>query len=606
MSQQQALANTWRPRRFEDFVGQTHVVKALVNSLTEERLHHAYLFTGTRGVGKTTLARILAKCLNCEQGISAAPCESCDSCIAITTGKFIDLLEIDAASRTKVEDIRELLDNVQYAPNQGRFKIYLIDEVHMLSGHSFNALLKTLEEPPPYVKFLLATTDPQKLPPTVLSRCLQFHLKCLPVQAIHDRMAEICNAEKINADALALTALAQAANGSLRDGLSLLEQAIAFGGGELSTVGVSELLGTVAPEHVCAIVDALIASDGTALLNTCDSLAELGADVEQVTAQLLSAMHDIALKQAVADYQPPNSLLSAEQLQHYSQHLHAETLQLYYQMLLQGQQDIPLAPTPQSGFAMLLVRLLAYQPITHSLQEIFADVCDPKAVAAPASVAPPAASKVSAPTPSAAQPKTAPEAEPTAAVEQTTTVPTPSLDTTAPQPQPPAEPSPPPATETTAPAQAAPLAQDTQTPQPQKPTASTIQDTQQWSTLITQLPITGMGRALLNHCAFVSHTGNTITLKLQKNHSSMLNPKQQERIKQVLGEHFSQPIQLDIIVESDVADTPAHQAETEQNARQAAAQDALEKDPQIQQLKQQFDAELVPGSIDAVSCGKIN
>ncbi|MDF1653656.1 MAG: DNA polymerase III subunit gamma/tau [Coxiellaceae bacterium] len=355
---QLALARKWRPRQFKDLVGQKHVVTALVNALTHQKLHHAYLLTGTRGVGKTTIARIFAKCLNCEQGVSAAPCGQCPTCEEIDSGRFVDLFEIDAASRTKVEDTRELLDNVQYAPSKGRYKVYLIDEVHMLSGHSFNALLKTLEEPPEHVKFILATTDPEKLPATVLSRCLQFHLLALLPEQISTHLKLICQHENIPAEEQALMLLAQSANGSLRDALSLLDQAIAFGNLSIETDGVRNMLGTIDPSHLYDLLDALHQHDGNRLYEICHSLVSLGSDFSHVLADLVTLLHQInVLQLAPGAITEPNARMVK-----LSQQLNAEDLQLFYQIGLVGQRDMALAPSPRVGFEMTMMRMLAFYP----------------------------------------------------------------------------------------------------------------------------------------------------------------------------------------------------------------------------------------------------
>ncbi|MGA1640678.1 MAG: DNA polymerase III subunit gamma/tau, partial [Steroidobacteraceae bacterium] len=329
------LARKWRPRRFEEMVGQEHVLRALINALDSGRVHHAFLFTGTRGVGKTTIARILAKSLNCDVGVSSRPCGTCSACTEIDEGRFVDLIEVDAASRTKVDDTRELLDNVQYAPTRGRYKVYLIDEVHMLSNHSFNALLKTLEEPPPHVKFLLATTDPQKLPVTVLSRCLQFNLKRLPVGLIADRLTHIVEQEGIAHDATALRLLARAADGSMRDGLSLLDQMLAFGGGEARETDARSMLGTVDRDFVTGIVDALADHDGARLIGCVGRMDEMGADYEAALAELASLLQRIALQQAVPDL-PADELWDAERVGEFAARAGAEDLQLWYQMAILG------------------------------------------------------------------------------------------------------------------------------------------------------------------------------------------------------------------------------------------------------------------------------
>ena len=356
-----ALARKYRPKTFAELVGQEHVRRALVNALASGRVHHAFLFTGTRGVGKTTIARILAKCLNCETGVTAEPCGVCASCREIDAGRFPDLIEVDAASRTKVDDTRELLDNVQYAPARGRYKVYLIDEVHMLSAHSFNALLKTLEEPPPHVKFLLATTDPQKLPVTVLSRCLQFNLKRLPSADIAAHLRTILSAEGVTFDAAAVTLLAHAADGSLRDALSLLDQLIAFGGGRAGEAEARAMLGTVARDHVVRIVEHLARAEGAELLRCAQSLEEFAPDYAQVLDALAGLLVRIGLRQAVVGYEG-DELYAPEVLERLAAALSPEDVQLYYQTAIIGRRDLPLAPAPESGFAMTLLRMLAFRP----------------------------------------------------------------------------------------------------------------------------------------------------------------------------------------------------------------------------------------------------
>lgn len=357
----QVLARKWRPRSFADMVGQAHVVRALSNALDQDRLHHAYLFTGTRGVGKTTLARILAKALNCEAGVGSTPCCQCPSCREIDEGRFVDLLEVDAASRTRVDQTRDLLDNVPFAPVKGRFKVYLIDEVHMFSTSSFNALLKTLEEPPPHVKFLLATTDPQKVPVTVLSRCLQFNLKRLVPEEIATQLAHILTVEAVPFEAPALALLARAADGSMRDGLSLLDQAIAFGGGRVGAEDIRAMLGTVGRDMSLRLLQALAARDGAALLAEVARIHELAPDFGGVLQEVLALLHRLALFQQV-----PATLAvddpEREALMALGRNLSPEDVQLYYQIALLGQADLPLAPDPRTGMEMVLLRMLAFRP----------------------------------------------------------------------------------------------------------------------------------------------------------------------------------------------------------------------------------------------------
>nr|WP_319527638.1 DNA polymerase III subunit gamma/tau [Pseudomonas laurentiana] len=357
----QVLARKWRPRSFREMVGQTHVLKALINALDNQRLHHAYLFTGTRGVGKTTIARIIAKCVNCETGITSTPCGTCSVCREIDEGRFVDLIEIDAASRTKVEDTRELLDNVQYAPSRGRFKVYLIDEVHMLSSHSFNALLKTLEEPPPYVKFILATTDPQKLPATILSRCLQFSLKNMTPERVVEHLSHVLSVENVPFEDDALWLLGRAADGSMRDAMSLTDQAIAFGEGKVLAADVRAMLGTLDHGQVYGVLQALLEGDARALLEAVRQLAEQGPDWSGVLAEMLNVLHRVAIAQALPEA-VDNGQGDRERVLALAQALPAEDVQFYYQIGLIGRRDLPLAPDPRSGFEMVLLRMLAFRP----------------------------------------------------------------------------------------------------------------------------------------------------------------------------------------------------------------------------------------------------
>jgi DNA polymerase-3 subunit gamma/tau len=359
----QALARKWRPKRFDELVGQEHVVQALANALGAQRLHHAYLFTGTRGVGKTTLARILAKAFNCERGVSATPCGTCGACSGIDAGRFVDLLEVDAASNTQVDKMRELLENALYAPTAGRYKVYVIDEVHQLSGHSFNAMLKTLEEPPEHVKFVLATTDPQKVPVTVLSRCLQFNLRQIPAPQIRSRLASILEQENVGYEAQALVALAHAARGSLRDALSLLDQAIAHGGGTVTQQSVAAMLGLVGREHLHRILDALLRRDGPAMMAEADAMAAHGLAFEQALQELASLLHRIALVQIVPGAVTADEAdADAADVARLAHAFSAQDVQLYYQIANQGRAEIVLAPDEYAGFTMTLLRMLAFAP----------------------------------------------------------------------------------------------------------------------------------------------------------------------------------------------------------------------------------------------------
>ncbi|EHG4037310.1 DNA polymerase III subunit gamma/tau [Salmonella enterica] len=361
----QVLAREWRPQTFADVVGQEHVLTALANGLSLGRIHHAYLFSGTRGVGKTSIARLLAKGLNCETGITATPCGVCDNCREIEQGRFVDLIEIDAASRTKVEDTRDLLDNVQYAPARGRFKVYLIDEVHMLSRHSFNALLKTLEEPPAHVKFLLATTDPQKLPVTILSRCLQFHLKALDVEQIRHQLEHILNEEHIAHEPRALQLLSRAADGSLRDALSLTDQAIASGDGQVSTQAVSAMLGTLDDDQALSLVEAVVDANGERVMSLINEAAARGIEWEALLVEMLSLLHRIAMVQLSPAALGSDMAAIEQRMRELARTVPPGDLQLYYQTLLIGRKELPWAPDRRMGVEMTLLRALAFHPRMH-------------------------------------------------------------------------------------------------------------------------------------------------------------------------------------------------------------------------------------------------
>ena len=394
----QVLARRWRPKTFSELVGQEHVVRALSNALDNDRLHHAYLFTGTRGVGKTTIARILSKSLNCETGVGSQPCGECSVCREVDEGRFVDLIEVDAASKTGVDDTRELLDNVPYAPVRGRYKVYLIDEVHMFSNHSFNALLKTLEEPPPHVKFLLATTDPQKVPVTVLSRCLQFGLNRLPIEQIEKQFEHILGAENIQADKEALYLIARAADGSMRDGLSLLDQAIAFGGGTVQLEPVRDMLGVVAADELPKMLADVHAGDGHAVVQSIQALAQAAPDFSALLKDLLTLLHRLSLLKHAPDAWQ-SGWGDASTLQSLADQLTPEDIQLYYQIGLVGQRDITLAPDMQSGFEMVLLRMMAFRPGAVS------EATTPKAAPVKKPAAPQAAKPEPAPAPQAAATK---------------------------------------------------------------------------------------------------------------------------------------------------------------------------------------------------------
>jgi DNA polymerase-3 subunit gamma/tau len=555
----QVLARKWRPRSFPQMVGQEHVLRALINALDNDRLHHAFLFTGTRGVGKTTVARILAKSLNCEQGVSSSPCGECSACREIDEGRFVDLIEVDAASRTKVEDTRELLENVQYAPTRGRYKVYLIDEVHMLSGHSFNALLKTLEEPPPHVKFLLATTDPQKLPVTILSRCLQFNLKRLPLELIRDHLSHILAEEGVSAEASALNELARAADGSMRDALSLLDQAIAYGGGQVDLVEVREMLGSIDRNRVFGLLQSLAAGDAEGLMAGVAQLAEQSPDFAGVLEELNSLLHRLALAQQVPAALD-DSLGDRDELLALAGALSPEQVQLYYQIGIIGRRDLPLAPEPRSGFEMVLLRMLAFQPGS----------------AGGKAPVPPAQTRRVAATPAEAGASAASEQAPVEAGD--------AAIAPAAQAQGVAEPRPAPATE--APAEVGPL------------TAPTPLDgADAWATLVAKLPLTGMTRQLAEHTALVSHEGERVELAMDSGFESLYNPKWEEGLQQALEMYYGHTIRLHISSDAVQGATPQQLREGQQAARQQEAEQAIGSDPALQTILEHFDGEVEPGSV---------
>lgn len=406
----QVLARKWRPKRFQEMVGQEHVLKALVNALDDDRLHHAYLFTGTRGVGKTSIARLFAKSLNCETGVSSSPCGECSACREIAEGRFVDLIEVDAASRTKVEDTRELLENVQYAPTHGRYKVYLIDEVHMLSTHSFNALLKTLEEPPPHVKFLLATTDPQKLPVTILSRCLQFNLKNMIPERIVDHLKFVLGEEAVPYEEPALWLLARSADGSMRDAMSLTDQAIAFGAGEINEADARAMLGTIDQRLVYRMLECLVEQDAQGLLDAVRDLAQFSPDYNIVLGDLISLLHRIAVGQALPSA-VDNSMGDKDQVQALAGRLRAEDLQLFYQIALMGRKDLPFVPDAREGLEMVLLRMLAFRPAGSAPTGQPAKLNSAASTTPPAESVQPAAAPV-APAPAPVAPVVATKPEP--------------------------------------------------------------------------------------------------------------------------------------------------------------------------------------------------
>jgi len=543
----QVLARKWRPKTFGEMVGQEHVLRALVNALDNDRLHHAYLFTGTRGVGKTTLARILARCLNCEAGVSSQPCGECSSCLEITEGRSVDLLEVDAASRTKVEDTRDLLDNVQYAPTRSRYKIYLVDEVHMLSTSSFNALLKTLEEPPPHVKFLLATTDPQKLPATVLSRCLQFNLKHMPPEQIVGHLARVLGEEGVDYEEPALWLLGRAAAGSMRDALSLTDQAIAFGSGKLEEADVRTMLGSVDLGHVYELLEAVAADDHAAVLAAIARMAEYAPDFEGALDELLSLIHRVATAQAVPDA-IDNSWGDAERVAGLARGITAEDAQLFYQIALTGKRDIALAPEPRRGFEMILLRMMAFRPAA-----VIDDNLD------------------------AGQLVPAPSRQ-DGAGEGGTPVKKPVERRLAP-------PQASPGTSADSPAAS--------------PGAFALEDLapDSWFHLLALLGLRGMIHNIASHCELRQRQGSTLDFILDERHSTLLNDSHAGKLALALENFFGVPVSASLVPGQVRGETPAMRTARLAEERQAEAVTAIEGDPQLQALINRFDGELDRSSI---------
>jgi DNA polymerase III subunit gamma/tau len=554
------LALKWRPRRFADLVGQQHVVQALVNSLAAQRLHHAYLFAGTRGVGKTTLARILAKALNCEQGIVTEPCGQCDACVAIDEGRFVDLLEVDAASRTRVDDTRELLDNVQYAPSRGRYKVYLIDEVHMLSTHSFNALLKTLEEPPPHVKFLLATTDPQKLPITVLSRCLQFNLKKLTIAQIRAQLEKICASEGISYEPEALTALAEVAAGSLRDAQSLLDQAIAFGAGEVLGAQVNAMLGTIDRAQVLRILAALAADDGLALVRETDVLDERAADFGAALDELMSALQRMAVIQLVGERDEETD---PAELQELAARISPEDVQLYYQIALQGRRDLAVCRDARMGFEMTLLRMLAFRPA--------------------AGDAPDAAQR----SPDVPRVRTA-GARPTRA------------HSGEPRPRASGDAS----TAQVAAESPVDLPDDRQHDVHHSAAGSASESSaESWPALLSAADVRGMARQLADHCEIASMTAGRVELVLRSDKAHLRTEQIRGRLEASLAEHLGRALRLKITVGEPPRPTPADLRLANETRRMRAARESIEQDSNVQALSGAFDAVLEADSIHPLESG---
>ncbi|MCW9030806.1 MAG: DNA polymerase III subunit gamma/tau [Gammaproteobacteria bacterium] len=551
----QVLARKWRPRGFAEMVGQEHVLRALSNALDSGRLHHAFLFTGTRGVGKTTIARILAKSLNCEQGISASPCGQCATCKEIDEGRFVDLIEVDAASRTKVEDTRELLDNVQYAPTRGRYKVYLIDEVHMLSGHSFNALLKTLEEPPPHVKFLLATTDPQKLPVTILSRCLQFNLRRLSIERIQAHLQLILEKEDLGFESAALLQLARAADGSMRDALSLLDQAIAFGNGIVNESDVRLMLGSIEQHYVYDLLDALASADGSILIQRIQELAQQAPDFSAVLAEIITCLHYLALLKQVPDAYDYN-MGDKERYSKLLESLTAEDIQLYYQIALHGRRDLPLAPDQRNGLEMVLLRMLAFRPDDGSAKTISKPV----------------------------QTSTAPNQDHATHVTQQKTVAISESGVKEP------------ATKFQEYDNDHQPSNDVLTA-PSKNNASvklgiTELSAVNWHEVVSVLGAKGILKQLVEHSAFVSTDNSTLKLAVAPSHAAMLTSEREQQLQKKLTNYFSKPVKLIIEKAQIETETPAARNDREQQERQASAENSIINDDNVKNIMDAFSAQV--------------
>ena len=525
------LARKYRPRTFAEVVGQEPVVRALSNALDNQRLHHAYLFTGTRGVGKTTLARILAACFNCEQGITSTPCGSCSVCTSLAAGRFIDLLEVDAASRTGVEDTRELLNNAQFLPGQGRYKVYLIDEVHMLTGHSFNALLKTLEEPPEHVKFLLATTEAKKIPVTVLSRCLQFNLKNMLPEAIEAQLAKVLAAENIDAEPAALAIIASAAGGSMRDALSIADQAVSHGGGAIVAASVNDMLGIAGRNEVSTLLDALAAKDSARLLAVSDDLAGRSLDLAAVLGELQRAFHDLAIAAELRTAPTPP-------LERFQSAFSAEDLQLYYQIALLGGRDLEFAPDPKIGFDMTLIRMASFEPAGSAAAHADSGRASRESTA-PAPDTPPEPPAVTAENPPKQQNQNAPV--PPAAV-------------------------------------------------PAAATRPQVDD--DWHDVVTRMQASGVAGMILDHSNVISRQADRWTIRLEENHASLLNDTRRTEIATLAAKIEGGTVQVKFEFGKPEHETPAERKKRLEAERRAKAEAILLQDANVQALLKEFDGRL--------------
>lgn len=583
-----ALARKWRPKAFSEVVGQSHVVRALTNALDNNRVHHAFLFTGTRGVGKTTLARIFAKSLNCEQGTSAEPCQQCGTCLSVDEGRFVDLIEVDAASRTKVDDTRELLENVQYAPTSGKYKVYLIDEVHMLSGHSFNALLKTLEEPPEHVKFLFATTDPQKLPVTVVSRCLQFNLRAMRPEQIENQLLKILSSENIESEHAAIVAIAKAANGSMRDGLSLLDQAIAQGAGAVNTAEVQNMLGTIKSEHSESLLLALKAQDADVVMRVVDDMADHAVDFSMALDELLVQLYNISLAQIA-----PNAIaakdVNVELIKSLSDSLSAELVQLYYQIGLIAKRDLPLAPNLRIGFEMALLRMLAFEPsFGDSNSKVDASAPEDSIATGhteqrPAKAAPGAVAR--------AMPASEPESPNVA------TTPNTAMHSSAPQDtfrQASAQPNETAQRETPPAADLPPQTSNQAVP---SQIAVVLAGNNEWGELIEQSNLMGLSKELAMNCACERLADDVIQLSLAPKFEHLFKPERLSDIENEIRAARSSQVEVRLEVEDSDRETPAECLQRLGFEQHEQTRETLQNDPGVKELMDQFGAKINENSI---------
>lgn len=567
----QVLARKWRPKSFDTLVGQDHVVRALTNALEQNRLHHAYLFTGTRGVGKTTLARILAKSLNCDTGITAKPCGVCVACMGIDSDRFVDYIEINAASTRGIDDVRSLLEQATYAPTQGRFKVFMLDEVHQLTKEAFNALLKTLEEPPAHVKFILGTTDPQKVPVTVLSRCLQFNLRQMAGTTIISHLQNILGQENIPYQATALHLIARAASGSMRDALSLTDQAIAYGSQSVNEAEVRAMLGAIDQSYLFELLNALLANDGASLIAQAKVMEERSLSFEVALNDLAQLLHQVAMAQTVPD-SVANDLPERDALLNLAQTIQPETLQLYYQIALLGRRDIGLAPDEFAGFTMSLLRMLAFTPNASVAQN------DNSTQKAPLRQA-------NASLASAIKPQIAAPVEPVAIQENTAQQKAPAEYATSNDMMP---------EHTEARSATTEFSAENNTAK----TNSNSQFNGNWRGLLEELKL-GLVRTLAQHCELISYDENSISLSVPEAQKHLLLPNYQEKLASAVSQYFDKKIKLQFSI-GGTGNTPAKQISQEKAHAQANAESAIEDDSFVQSLINDFGAQIIPNSIKPI------